>query len=236
MMIWAAIDLMDGSVVTLTKGRVTERKVWSSDALDLAMRWEEEGADGLHVIDLDAAFVKGSNEELVSSIIRRAGIPVQVGGGVRDAETARRLMEKGAARVIVGTMAYKEPSVLRELLLELGPERLVVAADYAGSSIVTRGWTERQGIPLLKAIKALEEEGIENVLTTSVGRDGTGRGPDLAVIGEVCRSTRMKVTASGGIRDAGDLAKLEDAGADGAVVGRALYEEKIKLAGTRRRL
>jgi phosphoribosylformimino-5-aminoimidazole carboxamide ribotide isomerase len=235
MQVWAAIDMLEGSVVTLVQGRAHERTVWKEDPVRLAERWQEEGADGLHVIDLDAAFQTGSNKEIILRIIRNAKVPVQVGGGVRDRETAREWLHSGAERIVVGTMAYKDPAALTELLRDWGSSRVVVAADYKNGTIVAGGWTESQGIPIFDAVRQMEENGVMNILTTSVGRDGTGSGPDLETISKICGATQMNVIASGGIRDAHDLEKLQEAGADGAILGRALYEERIRISDVRGR-
>jgi phosphoribosylformimino-5-aminoimidazole carboxamide ribotide isomerase len=235
MRVWAAIDLLQGSVVTLVQGRADEKTVWADDPIRFADRWQKEGADGLHLIDLDAAFQKGSNKDVIMRIIENAKVPVQVGGGLRDRKTAAEWLDNGAERIVVGTMAYKEPSTLAELLLEYGSERVVVAADYKDGSIMTNGWTERESVPLSEAVMQLEKGGVANILATSVGRDGTGSGPDLEVIRGICATTRMNVLASGGIRDARDLDDLEEAGADGAVLGRALYEGTIKMSDMRGR-
>lgn len=229
MELWAAIDLMEGSVVTLVQGRDTEKRRWEENPLQLAERWESEGADGLHIVDLDAAFQRGSNEETVLKIIKNAGVPVQVGGGLRSEEVARRWLENGARRIIIGTMAYSEPAVLAKLLESYGPERIVVAADYKDGEIVTRGWKEGQGISVEVAARTFERAGVTNLLTTSVGRDGMGSGPDLDTVKTLVAVTRMGIIASGGIRDLSDLKGLTEAGAKGAVIGRALYDGSLKL-------
>jgi len=229
MELWAAIDLMEGSVVTLVQGRATEKRRWEENPIQLAERWESEGADGLHIVDLDAAFERGSNEETVLKIIKNAGIPVQVGGGLRSEEVARRWLENGARRIIIGTMAYSEPAVLAKLLESYGPERIVVAADYRDGEIVTRGWKEGLGISVEVAARTLERAGVTNLLTTSVGRDGMGSGPDSETVKTLVAATRMAIIASGGIRDLSDLRGLTEAGASGAVIGRALYDGSLKL-------
>lgn len=234
MELWAAIDLMGGSAVTLIQGRAADSTVWKGNPLQLAERWENEGADGIHIIDLDAAFEKGSNEEAIEKIIEIVGVPVQVGGGVRTEERARDWLESGAARIIIGTMAYTKPRVLRSLLGAFGPDRVVVAADYKDGEIVTRGWKEGQGTAVEAAARAFEQMGVKHLLTTSVGRDGTGSGPDLEIVKILVRETRMGIIASGGIRDLKDLRSLEEAGAQGAIIGRALYEGTIMLSEARR--
>jgi phosphoribosylformimino-5-aminoimidazole carboxamide ribotide isomerase len=235
MQVWAAIDLLEGSVVTLLQGKASERTVWNEDPIRLAERWEREGADGLHIIDLDAAFQKGSNKDVITRIVRNAKVPVQVGGGVRDPRSAGEWLEAGVERVVVGTLAYRDPAALVNLLRDWGSKRIVVAADYKNGAIMTGGWTESQGIQLFDAVKQIEKSGVTNILATSVGRDGTGTGPDVETVGRICASTGMKVIASGGIRDVRDLERLGEVGADAAILGRALYEGTIKISEARGR-
>jgi phosphoribosylformimino-5-aminoimidazole carboxamide ribotide isomerase len=238
MELWAAVDLLGGSVVTLTEGRESSKTSWKESAEDLAERWEREGADGLHVIDLDAAFGKGSNRGTVLSIVRGAGVPVQVGGGVRSREAAEELLEAGASRVILGTVAYSEPETLSGLLKSHGAERIVVAADYAPDGrVMTRGWTSSQDFTVAEAAERLEAAGVLNLLVTAVGKDGTARGPDVSTMKALCSSRRrMRLMASGGIRHVGDLKALAKAGASGAVIGRALYDGGVKLRNAKSEL
>lgn len=238
MLLWAAIDLMGGSAVTLTQGREADRTLWKQDPVQLAARWESEGADGLHVVDLDAALEKGSdNREVIVEMSRRAGIPVQVGGGIRTESKAREWLDDTKARVVIGTMAYTDPGVLRSLLKEYGEERVVVAADYRDGEIVTRGWKEGQGVSVVKAVDDLERYGVVNVLTTSVGDDGMRSGPDVEMVRSLSGShRRLRIIASGGVRDSDDLLRLREAGAVGAVIGRALYEGTVELREAKRSL
>jgi phosphoribosylformimino-5-aminoimidazole carboxamide ribotide isomerase len=228
--LWAAIDLLSGSVVTLKQGKEEEKTTWEESALELAARWEAEGADGLHIIDLDAAFGKGSNSKTIKAILAKAKIPVQVGGGVRSSEAVDSWLGSGAARVIVGTLAYKEPDTLKSVLERHGPEKIVVASDYSGSRVVTSGWTAAQEVGVLEAARKFEAAGVVNLLTTAVGRDGMASGPDLDVLRVLCAFGRkLKVLASGGIRNINDLAEIAHRGAAGAVIGRALYDGTITL-------
>ncbi len=236
MELWAAIDLMGGSAVTLVRGVADERTVWAESPLQFARRWREEGADGLHVIDLDAAFGIGSNAETARRIIKESTVPVQMGGGVRSGKAATGWLKDGAARVILGTLAFSEPRVARALLEDHGAQRVVVAADYRDGTIVTKGWKESEGVPVVAGAKKLEAQGFRNLLATSVGRDGKGFGPDVATVRRLTLETRLRVIASGGIRDVGDVLELQRAGASAAVIGRALYEGTFKLAEARKRL
>jgi phosphoribosylformimino-5-aminoimidazole carboxamide ribotide isomerase len=228
--LWAAIDLLSGSVVTLKQGKEEMKTEWEEGAVDFAARWEAEGADGLHIIDLDAAFGKGSNSKTISKIIERAKIPVEVGGGVRSRAAAEKWLESGATRVILGTLAYKEPETLSELLRQRGPEKIVVASDYADGKVVANGWTASQGIGILEAARKFEAAGVVNLLATAVGRDGMATGPDLETLRVLCAfSKNLKVLASGGIRSLHDLIVIESRGAAGAVIGRALYDGSVEL-------
>jgi len=228
--LWAAIDLLSGSVVTLKQGKEEMKTTWEEGAVEIAAKWESEGADGLHIIDLDAAFGKGSNGKTISKILERAKIPVEVGGGVRSRAAAESWLESGAARVILGTLAYKEPETLAGLLSQKGPEKIVVASDYSDGKVVTSGWTASQGVGVLEATRRFEAAGVVNLLATAVGRDGMATGPDLETLRVICAfSKRLKVLASGGIRNLHDLFEIEGRGAAGAVIGRALYDGGIDL-------
>lgn len=229
--LWAAIDLLSGSAVTLKQGKEEMKTTWEKEPVEIAARWEREGADGLHIIDLDAAFGKGSNSKMISKILERAKIPVEVGGGVRSRAAADSWLESGASRVILGTLAYEEPETLSALLSKEGPEKIVVASDYSDGKVVASGWTASQGVGVLEAARRFEAAGVVNLLATAVGRDGTATGPDLDTLTAICAfSKRLKVLASGGIRNLHDLFEIEGRGAAGAVIGRALYDGSIELA------
>ncbi len=227
--IWAAIDLRHGRVVTLHQGNPALGLTWNDGPLNIADRWEHEGATGLHVVDLDGALGDGSNQKLIESISRNSKIPVQVGGGVRTIARAEELLELGISRVILGTAAYDEHSILIDALHALGSDRLVVAVDYRDDVIVTKGWTKESSMNVLEAATALENYGVETILATAVEFDGTALGPDLETLRKIRSLTRMKILASGGIRSPQDIKELQRIGVDGAVVGRALYEGTVRM-------
>ncbi|MCS4539584.1 MAG: 1-(5-phosphoribosyl)-5-[(5-phosphoribosylamino)methylideneamino]imidazole-4-carboxamide isomerase [Thaumarchaeota archaeon] len=229
MEVWAAIDLLGGRAVTLVQGDPSRRTVWREEPLELAARWENEGARGLHVVDLDGAFESGSNQKIIERIVKRSKILVEVGGGVRNREKAERLLGMGADRVVLGTLAYKDPAALEMLLRKIGSGKIVVATDYKNGKVVSGGWKDSEGVSVMDAINRFESLGVDNILATAVGLDGTGEGPDVTTTRKICASTRMRVLASGGIRSKRDMEALEEAGAHGVVLGRALYEETIKL-------
>jgi phosphoribosylformimino-5-aminoimidazole carboxamide ribotide isomerase len=234
--IWAAIDLHLGRAVTLVRGELEQATTWEGDPREIAKRWATEGADGLHIVDLDAVFDIGSNLSVIKDIIAQSRIPVQLGGGIRSEEVAESRLRLGVSRVILGTLAFREPGTLSRLLRRYGPDRILVAADYRDGLLVTKGWRESEGLPLVEAIKRFEEAGAATALVTSVGNDGTASGPDLETLGLVCASTRLKVLGSGGIRDIRDIEGMRRAGAAGAVLGRALYEGTISLEECVRRV
>jgi phosphoribosylformimino-5-aminoimidazole carboxamide ribotide isomerase len=236
MELWAAIDLMQGSAVTLVQGRDGDKTRWGEEPPALAERWELEGADGLHIIDLDAALEKGSNRKAIEKIIERAGVPVQVGGGIRREDTARDWLDSGVERIILGTMAYSSPAVLAGLIRDYGSERIVVAADYRDGQVVTKGWKEGAGLTVERAAEDFERAGVTELLTTCVGRDGMRSGPDVETVRRLAGTRQLNIIASGGIRDVADLVRLRGAGATGAVIGRALYDGTVKLADAKREM
>lgn len=228
---WAAVDLYQGDIVSPVKGKPDKTMVWGEEPLTVAERWEREGATGLHVIDLDAALETGSNSVIVESIIHHVKVPVQIGGGIRNAVDVQMWLERGADRVVIGTLAYDDPSTLRQLLRTYGPESIVIATDYADAGmVVTRGWKRKESIGVFEAVKRFEAMRVKTLLATAVELDGTARGPDIATLRSIRNSTRMCILASGGVRTVGDIRELQHIGVDGVVLGRALYEGTVHLA------
>lgn len=227
---WAAIDILKGRVVTLVKGDPSASTHWNTDALEAAARWQEEGADGLHLVDLDRVFGRGSNGEAIRSVLGAADVPVEVGGGIRSVEEARRWLDLGASRVVVGTVAFKNPEKLREILREVGPGRVAVAVDFKEGRVLTSGWRQRECMDVLEAVESFGRLGVETVVATAVERDGTANGPDFDTYGALSGVAGIKIVASGGIRSPEDVARLRAQGLDGVIIGRALYEGTVRLA------
>ncbi len=228
--IWAAIDLRHGHVVSLRKGDPAHSFTWSDNPLVVANRWEREGATGLHIVDLDGAFFEGSNRSVIESILRNSRIPVQVGGGIRSVAQGKELLDLGTTRIILGTVAYDEPSILRSALRTLGGANIVVSLDYRDDTIVTKGWREKSSLHVLEAAQALESEGVETVLATAVECDGVACGPDFEMLRRLRDSARLNILASGGIRNIRDIRDLQMIEIDGVVIGRALYEGTIRMS------
>jgi phosphoribosylformimino-5-aminoimidazole carboxamide ribotide isomerase len=223
-----AIDLRGGHAVRLVRGNPDEETTYADDPVAVAERFQEEGARRLHVVDLDAALGEGSNGEAVAAICHAVVIPVQVGGGIRTLEQIGGVLETGAARAILGTAAAADPAFVTRAVEEYA-EHVVVAVDVRGGRLMVRGWTE-EGPLLQEALTALDEAGAPRYLVTSIARDGTLEGPDMALYGRVLKLTDRPVIASGGVRDADDVWALRDLGCEAAVTGKALYERTLKLS------
>jgi len=227
--IWAAIDLHQGRVVSLREGNPEFSTVWSEDPLAIAKRFERDGASGLHIIDLDGTLKTGSNRAIAESIVQNAKIPIQIGGGVRSRLDVDRWMKLGVDRVVLGTMAYNDTSILNQVMSEYGRERVVVATDYKNGKIVTKGWTKQEDLSVLEAIKRLQDLQIRTILATAVEFDGRAQGPDLTTLREIRASTNVQILASGGVRTIDDVQELKRVGVEGVVIGRALYEGTLNL-------
>ena len=228
MIVIPAIDLRGGRAVRLVRGDPSEETAYADDPVAVAERFQEEGARRLHVVDLDAALDEGSNADAVKAICHAVAIPVQVGGGLRSLEAIGSMLETGAARAILGTAAAADPPFVTRAVEEFA-EHVVVGVDVRGGRLMVRGWKE-EGPGLEDAISALDEAGAPRYLVTSIARDGTLEGPDLALYGRVLKLTNRPVIASGGVRDADDVWTLRDLGCEAAVTGKALYERTLKLS------
>ncbi|HWV57827.1 MAG TPA: 1-(5-phosphoribosyl)-5-[(5-phosphoribosylamino)methylideneamino] imidazole-4-carboxamide isomerase [Longimicrobiales bacterium] len=219
---YAAIDLRGGRVVQLVGGKPGTERVSLPDAVAVARDWVDVGFRALHVVDLDAALGSGSNRAQVLEVIRSAGVPVQVGGGIRDDVAAAELLDAGASRVIVGTRAAEDPTWLAALAGRY-PDRIVVAADVRGDHIVTRGWTADAGLDAVDFLQGLDEIPLGAVLVTDVTREGQMMGIDEDRFRTLVAATRHPLLAAGGIGGIDDVRILARCGAAGAVLGMALY-------------
>lgn len=228
MIVIPAIDLRAGKAVRLVRGDPARSTTYSDDPVAVAERFQEEGARRLHVVDLDAALGEGSNAEAVQAICHSVAIPVQVGGGIRTLDAVRLVLESGGARAILGTGAAADPAFAMRAVEEFA-EHVVVAIDVRGGRLMVQGWTEA-GPPLEEALATLDEAGAPRYLVTSIARDGTLEGPDLALYGRVRKLTERPIIASGGVRGADDVWALRDLGCEAVVTGKALYERTLKLS------
>lgn len=231
MLVIPAIDLMNGKVVRLLKGDPRNVKYYEhfGEPIEAAKRWESEGARWVHIVDLDAALGTGDNISVIGSIIRSLKIQVQVGGGIRSLEKARQLIAAGAARIVVGSLAFKSPNALKVLLDEFGEDRIAVALDHLNGVVKVGGWREPTRFGLREAAKFFTDIGVKFFLVTSIQRDGAMNGPDTENLSQVL-DIGANVMASGGVGSLDDIAVLRDLGVYGVIVGRALYEGRFSLS------
>lgn len=227
-----AVDVLAGSAVRLVRGAFDAVAYDGGDPLALAARFAEAGAPLVHLVDLDGARRGHVRPELVAAVAAAVGpaTAVQASGGVRSPGDAERLLEAGAARVVVGTAAFARPAALAELVRALG-ERLVVALDARAGRIAVAGWTRDSALAVEEAASRCAQAGVVRVLCTAIDRDGTLAGPDTELLRRVRVRAAMPVLAAGGVRDAGDLRAIAEAGCEGAIVGRALGEGTLPTAG-----
>ena len=225
-----AVDIMDGKVVRLLRGdpRLMKSYEFLGDPISVARRWKSEGAPIIHVVDLDAALGRGNNIELIEKMIQSVNVPIQVGGGIRSIKHARRLIEVNAERVVLGSLAFKNPEAIETLLNEFGYKRIVVALDHVNGEVVVNGWKTKTGVMLEEAAKKFLKMGVRFFLVTSVKHDGMMSGPDVENLSRVL-DLNANIIASGGIKSLDDIIALRDLGVYGVVIGRALYEGLIDL-------
>jgi phosphoribosylformimino-5-aminoimidazole carboxamide ribotide isomerase len=223
-----AIDVRRGRAVRLLRGDPEEETAYDDDPVNVAVRFQTEGARRLHVIDLDAALGDGDNRDTIRDICRSVVCPVQVGGGVRTLEDIALLQENGAARVILGTSAALDPTLVARAVEEFA-ERVLVAIDVRGGHTMVKGWQE-EGPVVEDVVAALNDAGTPRYLVTAIARDGTLEGPDLRLYKQVLGLTDRPVIASGGVRTADDVWALRDAGCEAVVTGKDLYEKTLKLS------
>jgi len=223
-----AIDVRRGRAVRLLRGNPEEETAYDDDPVNVAVRFQTEGARRLHVIDLDAALQQGDNRDTIRDICRSVVCPVQVGGGIRTLEGIKTALDNGAGRAILGTSAALDPAFVARAVEEFA-ERVLVAIDVRGGHAMVKGWTE-EGPRVEEVMPALEDAGTPRYLVTAIARDGTLEGPDLRLYARILGLTERPVIASGGVRTADDIWALRDAGCEAAVTGKALYEKTLKLS------
>jgi phosphoribosylformimino-5-aminoimidazole carboxamide ribotide isomerase len=233
MLVIPAIDLKDGKCVRLFQGDLAQATVYGNDPVAMAERWQREGAEWLHVVDLDGA-VSGSPAHLgcLRAIAAKLSIPVEFGGGVRTLIAARAAFSAGASRLILGTVALESPALLEEISHEF-PGRIYVALDARDGKVAIRGWTETSSIAVAEAARICGPRGAAGFLFTDVSRDGTERGVNVPATVALAEVAGRPVIASGGIASLDDVRALravEDCGIAAAIIGKALYEGSLRLA------
>ena len=226
-----SIDLRNGRCVRLYQGDFAQETVFSNDPVAIALGWQEQGGNLLHLVDLDgAAAGVPANLSIITAIVQALDIPVQVGGGIRERATADALLSAGVARVVIGTAAVENPELVEGLCQHYGGDKVVVAVDARAGMVTTRGWTARSQVSALDLARQVRDLGVPRLLYTDVSRDGTLTSPNFAANAELVRETGMKVQASGGVSTLDDIRQLAKTGAEGVIIGTALYRGAFSLA------
>lgn len=233
MLVIPAIDLKGGRCVRLYQGDMDRATIYSDDPVATALRWQHEGAQRLHVVDLDGAVSgAGVNTEVIQQICQTLTIPVQVGGGIRTLETIEHLFAHGVSRVILGTVAYRQPEVVA-IACQRFPKRITVGIDARAGKVAIQGWTEATELEAITLARQCADMGVSEIVYTDIARDGTEQGVNLDATLALARAVSLPVIASGGVaslRDIERLAPLQTEGIAGVIVGRALYTGAVKLA------
>ena len=228
-----AVDIADGHAVQLVQGVAGSEKRFG-DPVEAALRWQEAGAEWIHLVDLDAAFGRGHNRDLLASIVGTLDIDVEMSGGIRDDESLHAAMAAGCRRVNIGTAALESPEWCARAIASHG-DRIAIGLDVRGETLAARGWT-RDGGNLYEVLERLDGEGCARYVVTDVNKDGMLQGPNLELLRDVCTRTDRPVVASGGVTELADLEALMGlvdpvgpGGVEGAIIGTALYEGRFTL-------
>ncbi len=225
-----AIDLRGGRCIRLRQGDFQQETVFSDDPPAMARRWQDQGGQRLHLVDLDGAITgQPAHLETISAITAALDIPAQVGGGIRSAATARAWLEAGADRVVIGTAAVRDPGMVRDVCLEHGAERVIVSVDARDGMVALQGWTEASEVSVLELARRMAGLGVVRLLYTDIARDGMLTGPDLDTNARLVQETELMVLASGGVASVADIQRLAATGVEGVIVGRALYAGTMSL-------
>lgn len=227
MIIYPAIDILDGQAVRLLKGNYNEVTVYGKPK-DLSEQWMNSGSNNLHIVDLNGARQSGDNRTSIYEILTQSKTFVQVGGGIRTLNQVVSYLEIGVSQIIIGTMAIKNPDLLQEIV-NLYPDHITVGVDAKNGFVAVEGWEEVSSVDAVSWIKKLESQGVKRIVYTDISKDGTLAGPNFEMYKKVLKETSIEVIASGGISVLEDLLRLKEIGVHGVVVGKALYENRFTL-------
>ena len=233
MIVFPAVDIKDGKAVRLRRGRADDVTVFSDDPVTMAAKWQDEGARYLHIVDLDGAFAGSDvNLALITKIRRTLNIPIQVGGGIRDFAAAKRYVDAGADRCIIGTLALENPEAYATVCSSL-PGRIGVSLDAEGGWLKTKGWVADSGLTVDDVLPRLANDGTSFIIYTDIDRDGMQTGVDSSALATLARKSPVPVIAAGGVATLNDIKALYplsvSANLEGAISGRALYEGTLNL-------
>jgi len=224
-----AIDVVSRKVARLYMGDIGKATVYQLRPIEALRKWEQEGAEIVHIVDLDAAHGRGSNMEVILQLIAEANVEVQVAGGIRSLDKALMLLEAGASRVVIGTVFIEKPELAKEFIRQLGSDKVIVALDHFKGKVAIRGWREITDRPLIGEVRRAKEMGFNWVLISSIERDGTLSGINEESIEEIVKLGDIKLLVAGGVSSLDDVVKAKRAGAYGLIIGKALYEGLINL-------
>ncbi len=230
MRIIPAIDIIGGKCVRLTKGDYATKIIYNENPLEVAKEFEASGINYLHLVDLDGARAQHVvNHKVLESIAKHTSLTIDFGGGIRNAEDMRVAFESGASQVTGGSMSVKNPAVFIECLERFGAEKVILGADAIDRKIATNAWYEQSSTEVVNFIADYEKQGVIYVVCTDISKDGMLQGASEALYREILQKTNVRLIASGGVSSMGDLLALNTIGCDGAIIGKAIYEQKITL-------
>lgn len=231
MRIIPAIDIIDGKCVRLTKGDYSTKKIYNENPLDIAKQFEDHGIQYLHVVDLDGAKSKHIvNHKVLERICSNTNLSIDFGGGLKTNEDLKIAFESGAKQITGGSIAVKQADTFRSWIDIYGSEKIILGADCIDRKIATSGWLETSQLDVVDFIKAYEKDGIHYVICTDISKDGMLQGTSNKLYKEIIDKTKVKLIASGGVSSIDDLLQLKEIGCEGAIIGKAIYEEKISLS------
>ncbi|WP_290925259.1 1-(5-phosphoribosyl)-5-[(5-phosphoribosylamino)methylideneamino]imidazole-4-carboxamide isomerase [Halodesulfovibrio sp.] len=233
MIIFPAVDIKGGQAVRLKQGKADQETVFSSDPVAMAKKWQEQGGKWLHVIDLDGAFSgEPVNRDLIKNICSSVDMPVQLGGGIRDLETAKAYLDAGVSRLIIGTIALTEPELFGSICKAF-PGQIGVSLDAEGGVLKTKGWVEDSGLTIYDVLPRLEEQGVAFIIYTDIDRDGMQTGVNLPALTKLAQTSSVPVIAAGGVATLDDIKALypltKEANLEGAISGKAIYTGTLDL-------
>ncbi len=222
-----AIDLKDGKVVRLRQGRADATTIYGNNPVETARHWEKQGAQLLHLVDLNGAFSGHSvHTEIITAIVQAVSVPVELGGGIRSLETIQKALERGVTRVILGSVAVSQPEIVEKALQEFSPENIVLGVDALGGKIATHGWENVTSTELFEFLRRWEEKGVRHIIYTDISRDGMLSGPDAETVFQLAERFSFEIVVSGGIATEADVLQFcrpELSSIEGVILGKSLY-------------
>ena len=231
MQLYPAIDMKNGQCVRLRQGAFKDITIYSDAPEKVAAHWQEKGASFLHLVDLDGALAGYSvNEEVIRRIADTVSIPIEIGGGIRSKEAVERMLDLGVRRVIIGTKAAEHPEFLRDMVRTFGEEAIVAGVDAKDGMVAVEGWEKVSSLTASDLCLTMKEYGVRYIVYTDISRDGMLSGPNVEATRKLTEETGLDIIASGGVSCMEDLKCLHEAGIRGAIIGKALYENRIDLA------